>query len=416
METNQNWIGNVAILNKILAKETWYNTFFARFAGNVDISSEDNGNKVYTPSGNPIEVLNDFVAQGRDNMLVPFLKELTGSPVFGDTLLKGTGEDQSLDWLRTYVNQYRKAVMKRSGQMSEQRQKLWKLYDQSKRQLSRWFSKYENQAIFASFYEGVSPNLSTGTNDDGLGLVQRYHPNWYYTAADVLTTVGTAKTTKTAANLDTAVAACDKPMNSTILLQLRTKCMELRIPAMETKVGNPYWCMVVHPQQYENLLMDTNFKNANREAYSTRMLEMPELAGAQAFYAGFAIYEDIIGIRGWDTTDKDMQMDTATAMFSPTDVTDNMNALVFGKSAMSKAIARDLHYTNEVDDHQNTIEIGAAQINGYNRNEYFSETNAAESSTKAFDKDNATVTVASALACINQSSLILMTDQSVAPS
>ena len=416
MESNQSWIGNVAILNKILAKETWYNTFFARFAGNVDISSDDNGNKVYTPSGNTIEVLNDFVAQGRDNMLVPFLKELTGSPVFGDTLLKGTGEDQSLDWLRTYVNQYRKAVMKRSGQMSEQRQKLYKLYDAAKGQLSRWFSKYENQAIFASFYEGVSPNLSTGTNDDGLGLVKRYHPNWYVNAGDVLTTVGTEKTTKDATNLDAAVTAANKPLSSAILLQLRTKCMELRIPAMETKVGNPYWCMVVHPQQYENLLMDTNFKNANREAYSSRMLEMPELAGAQAFYAGFAIYEDIIGIRGWDTANDNIDMETASDMFRPTDVTDNLNALVFGKSAMSKAIARDLHFTNEVDDHQNTIEIGGAQINGYNRNEYFSEANAAESSSKAFDKDNATTTVADKLACINQSSLILMTDQAEDPS
>ena len=416
MESNQSWIGNVAILNKILAKETWYNTFFARFAGNVDISSDDNGNKVYAPSGNPIEVLNDFVAQGRDNMLVPFLKELTGSPVFGDTLLKGTGEDQSLDWLRTYVNQYRKAVMKRSGQMSEQRQKLYKLYDAAKGQLSRWFSKYENQAIFASFYEGVSPNLSTGTNDDGLGLVKRYHPNWYVNAGDVLTTVGTEKTTKDATNLDAAVTAANKPLSSAILLQLRTKCMELRIPAMETKVGNPYWCMVVHPQQYENLLMDTNFKNANREAYSSRMLEMPELAGAQAFYAGFAIYEDIIGIRGWDTANDNIDMETASDMFRPTDVTDNLNALVFGKSAMSKAIARDLHFTNEVDDHQNTIEIGGAQINGYNRNEYFSEANAAESSSKAFDKDNATTTVADKLACINQSSLILMTDQAEDPS
>ena len=416
MESNQSWIGNVAILNKILAKETWYNTFFARFAGNVDISSDDNGNKVYAPSGNPIEVLNDFVAQGRDNMLVPFLKELTGSPVFGDTLLKGTGEDQSLDWLRTYVNQYRKAVMKRSGQMSEQRQKLYKLYDAAKGQLSRWFSKYENQAIFASFYEGVSPNLSTGTNDDGLGLVKRYHPNWYVNAGDVLTTVGTEKTTKDATNLDAAVTAANKPLSSAILLQLRTKCMELRIPAMETKVGNPYWCMVVHPQQYENLLMDTNFKNANREAYSSRMLEMPELAGAQAFYAGFAIYEDIIGIRGWDTANDNIDMETASDMFRPTDVGDNLNALVFGKSAMSKAIARDLHFTNEVDDHQNTIEIGGAQINGYNRNEYFSEANAAESSSKAFDKDNATTTVADKLACINQSSLILMTDQAEDPS
>ena len=164
METSQTWIANVAILNKLLAKESWFNTFWAKFSGNVDISNDDNGNPVYRPSGKPIEILSDYIAQGRDNMLIPFLSDLSGSPVFGDTVLKGTGEDQTMKWLRSFVNQYRKAVMKRSGQMSEQRQKLYKLYDQARPQMARWFTKWENQAIFQTFYYGVSPNLSEGTN------------------------------------------------------------------------------------------------------------------------------------------------------------------------------------------------------------------------------------------------------------
>ena len=110
METTQSWIANVEILNSLLRKESWYNTFWAKFSGNVDISSAENGNLVYSPSGKPIEVLNSFVAEGRDNMLIPFLKNLSGSPVYGDTVLKGTGEDQSMYWLRSFVNQYRKAV------------------------------------------------------------------------------------------------------------------------------------------------------------------------------------------------------------------------------------------------------------------------------------------------------------------
>ena len=62
METSQSWIANIAILNKLLAKETWYNTFWSKFSGQVDISTDDNGNKVYSPSGNTIEILNDFVS------------------------------------------------------------------------------------------------------------------------------------------------------------------------------------------------------------------------------------------------------------------------------------------------------------------------------------------------------------------
>lgn len=413
METSQSWIANLAILNKLLAKETWYNTFWAKFSGQVDISKDDNGNKVYQPSGNTIEVLNDFVSEGRDNMLLPFLKELSGEPVFGDTVLKGTGEDQTMQWLRTYVNQYRKAVMKRSGQMSEQRQKLYKLYDAARPQLSRWFSKFENQSIFATFYEGVSPNLSKGTNSDGLGVYKRYNPNWFVNDGGVLTLVGSAATTKTAAQLDTAVGVCDTAMTSAILRALRTKCMELRIPTMTTVGGNPFWCIVMHPKQIEDLFGDTDFKNAQREAFSTKMVQSPELSGIVGYYAGFAIYEDIIGVRGWDTTNDDFGFATVSEMFSPTDVTNNYNALVFGKSAVGRAVAKDLHFTQEVDDHENTIEIGGAMINGYSRNDYVTEATAGDSSgggaTNAFSKGNATGSVANAIAATNQSSVCLMT-------
>ena len=409
MDTGQGWIANVAILNKILAKESWYNTFFAKFSGNVDISQDENGNNVYNPSGRPIEMLTDYVAQGRDNMLIPFLKELNGDPVYGDTVLKGTGEDQVMNWLRCYVNQTRKAVMKRSGQMSEQRQRIYRLYDAARPQLSRWYTKFENQSIWATFYEGVSPSLSAGTTDDGLGLVKRYHPNWYVSDGGVLTAVGTEKSTKTAAQLDTADTAADTAMTAAILRSFRTKLMELRIPTMTTKDGHKFWCMVIHPAQWEALQGDTVFQNAQREAYSGRALDNPELTGAVAYYSGFAIYEDIVGIRGWDSGNDDLGFNNVSSMFSPTDVTDNYNAIVFGNSAVGKGIADGLHFTSEIDDHENTIEIGAAAINGYNRNDYFIETDSAETTGDAFYKDNVSPAVSAELPAINQSSAVLMT-------
>ena len=413
METSQSFIANVAILNKLLAKETWYNTFWSKFSGQVSISTDDNGNKTYTPSGKTIEMLNDFVAQGRDNMLLPFLRELTGEPVFGDTVLKGTGEDQSLNWLRTFINQYRKAVMKRSGQMSDQRQKLYKLYDAARPQLSRYFSKFENQSIFSTFYEGVSPNLSKGTNFDGLGVVKRFNPNWYCNDGGVLTNVGSENAFKTAAHLDAAVTAADSTMSTVILRQLRTKLMNLRIPTMTTYGGNPFWCIVMHSKQVEDLMNDTDYKAASRDAYSGKMVASPELSGVVGYYGGFAIYEDIVGIRGWNTTSDTFGFETVASMFAPTTVTNNYNALVFGGSAVGRAVATDLHFTQEVDDHQNTIEIGGAMINGYNRNDWVTESLSGDASGAgtgdAFSKGNAVSTVSSGIAAINQSSCILMT-------
>ena len=202
-------------------------------------------------------------------------------------------------------------------------------------------------------------------------------------------------------------------MTSDILRSLRTKCMELRIPTMTTHGGNPFWCIIMHPKQIEDLMDDTDYKAASREAYSAKMVASPELSGVVGYYSGFAIYEDIIGVRGWDTTNDDMGFGTVSEMFSPTDVTNNYNALVFGKSAVGRAVAKDLHFTNEVDDHENTIEIGGAMINGYSRNDWVAESLAGDSSGggagNAFSKGNATAGVANAIAATNQSSVVLMT-------
>ena len=305
METSQTWMANVEIINAQLAKESWYNTFWARFSGNVDLSNDDNGNTVYKPSGQPINIMNQFIQQGRDNMLIPFLSDLTGSPVFGDTVLKGTGEDQSMKWLRTFVNQYRKAVMKKSGSMSEQRQKIYKLYEAAKPQLSRWFAKWENQAVFQTFYEGVSPNLSTGTNSDGLGLAKRYHPNWYsHTADGTITAIGTEGSLKTAAELATAIGmtaatagTADTAITAKGLHALRVTCMNRRIPQMTTKSGHPFWCLIMHPAQTKTLWADSTFTGAIQAAYNGKMLDEPELNGAVGYFAGFASYEDILAIR-----------------------------------------------------------------------------------------------------------------------
>ena len=423
METSQSWIANVEILNNLLRKESWYNTFWAKFSGNVDISSRENGNPVYKPSGKPIEILNQFIAQGRDNMLIPFIKQLTGSPVFGDTVLKGTGEDQTMNWLRSYVNQYRKAVMKKSGSMSEQRQKIFKLYDEARPQLADWFTKWENQTIFQTFYEGVSPNLSTGTVSDGLGLVRRYHPNWYMLAGDLVLPVGVAGKTKTNAELDedlgmgaAADANCDSDMTAVSLRQLRIKMMELKIPQIISEGGHKYWALVVHPQQLASLQADSDYLNSQRYGFMGKGAgAMPEVHGMAGYYSGFCIFEDIVGIREWDETNSTFMGTNVSGRFNATETTLGAgtarvyNAIAFGNSAIGKGVASDLSFTDEVDDHKNTVEIGGALINGYNRADFFTETAASE--TSAFSKNNAAVGDAATLACTNQSSLIFATQE-----
>ena len=422
MEVTQSSIMNIALMDAKLRKEAWNNTFWAKYAGFVDVSKDDNGNPMYKPSGKPIEMLKAYMEQGRDNMLIPMLRYLTGEPVFGDTVLKGTGEEMTLRWLRTYVNQVRHAVTQRSGQMSEQRAKLYKLYDKARPLLADWFSKYENHNVYRTFYEGVSRELSKATGYDGLGLVKRLHPNWYYTSSTTaITTVGTAKTTKLASQLDTAVTAVaggGTPIRLTIphLMKLRNLCMALKIPQIVTKSGYKFWMLILHPDQVTNLKSDTtsgNYAAAVRAAYNGKMREEPELHGVVDVIEGFAIFEDIIGIRGFNTTNDDFFGSTFATAIEPDTVGTNLNAIVVGNQAIGKGIAEDLRFTSEIDDHENVKEIGGAMISGYNRADYFADTTsgqtAAGGAANAFSKGNSTELISNAIAAINQSSLILMT-------
>jgi hypothetical protein len=416
MEATQTWIGNKAILNAKLRKEAWYNTFWAKYAGFVDVSRDDNGNPRYAPSGKPIEMLRDFVQQGRDNMQIPFLRYLTGDPVHGDTVLKGTGEDMTLWWLMTYLNQTRKAVMKRSGKMSEQREKIYKLYEEAKPLLVDWFSKYENFNVMKAFYEGVSWELSRGTNYDGLGLAKRLHPNWYYiSSATAIAAVGTEYYTKTSAQMDTAVAALSTfEWAYAHLRQARLKCMQLKIPQIVTKNGYKFWAMLMHPGAVNKLKTDANYLAAVRAAYNGKMMEEPELQGAVSFIEGFAIFEDIALVRAWDADASPYSMfgTTFATAIEPSTVLDNSNTLIFGNQAVGKAIAADeqLRFTEEIDDHENTIEIGGAVMSGYNRADHFAEGDAGESSGDAFYKAQTTEHLCSALLAKNQSSMVIMSD------
>ena len=415
MDATQSYIANLAILNRKIRKESWFNTFWAKFSGNVDLSVAKNGNVNRTPSGKPIEILNGFVEEGRDNMLIPFEKDLTGSPVYGDTVLEGTGEDMSFNWLRTYVNQYRKAVIKRSGKMAEQRAKLQRVFELAEPALRKWITKWENQAVAQSFLEGVSPNLSVGTADDGLGLARRYHPNWYINDGGVLTTIGTAKTLKTNAELDGAIAGidgtCDTTMTSAILFALEAKCMELMIPKIVMESGLEFWALLMHPQQMVALMADTTYQSVVNSAYNRELLKNPYMKGAVGFFAGFAIYTDIVAIRSWDEDNSSFFGTTTAARFQPSAVANNKtySAIVVGNSAIGKGIASPIEMTLEETDHKNVLEVGAAVMDGYNRADFFAVADAGEVSGDAFYKNQAAAHDAAALAAINQSSLIFST-------
>ncbi len=413
MLAEQTFIQNVAKLNSKMRRESWYGTFWSAFVGDVKVIPNPSGAKIMTPSGNPIERLTDFAEADRDNMLIPFKRDLTGAPVFGDTVAKGTGERRTFNWVRAYINQVRKVVEAQTGRMSDLRAKKLRLLQTAQPDLSRWWGKYMNQEIFRSVYEGLSSNLSASINYDGLGVYKRYHPNIYCNDGGVMTVVGTAKSFTTAAQLDTGVGNTDTGMTVAFLREMRIKCMQLKIPQMETKNGWKFWALVVHPQQLKSIKEDTDFKAAVDSAFNGKRGDHLAFKGAAFAMEGFVLFEDIVGIRAWDNSGGGFYGDDDTnpinSMFEPTEISDNYCAIVFGRGAVAFGVADKLHFKDEKDDFENIQEVAGISIFGSNRADYVTEALATEASGGMFYKATTGGVVADTV-CINDSSVIFMTE------
>jgi len=413
MEVSTNHTLNIALLSTELAKEAWYNTFWAKLAGFQEIT-ETNGIKQTKMAPNVVvQMVRDFVAEGRDNLLAAMLMPLSEDPVYGDTQLKGTGEDMSLKYVRLYINQVRKAVTKLSGHMSNQRVKSFNLMEKAKPALVEWWSKWYNAALFQTIYEGVSPQLSAGTNDDGLGLKYRWHPNQYgfTTSTNVLKEIGTAKKTKTDDEMLTIDSTATEDADHYMLEELNALIKtELLIEPILTDNGAPFWLLLVHPQVMKCLKRDsTILQYVRNSAFMGELNKHPAIQGRDfMYYDGICILEEITGVRSVPTTQSNAAVvDLAGSGWTlpPTGGAARCYGnILLGKNALALGIAENLTFTEETEDHGNTIEIGSRCIQGANRAEYFSETD----ESTVFDKNKATKTsLNAAYTASNQSSAII---------
>lgn len=419
MEVSQTHKLNLAILATEIAEEIWHKMSWGGVVGHTTVTKQKNGQKDYgTMGATPISVVRDFVEEGRDNMLLPFLNRLTGSAVFGDTQVKGTGEEQSLRYTRTYINQWRKAALQMSGRMSNQRVKMYNLPEKVKRQLMTWVAEYINSLITQSFYKGVSENLYSGTVEDGLGLDVRYHPNTYVhkTSDGTITAAGTEFYTKTAAEyLAEAYTATSLVASAKMLAEFSTICRLNRFNQVTNEGGQDFWLLKVHPRVMKALMADSTINTTANAAYAQTLMKHPMIGNQQIlYYMGFAITEDLLACRSMDANGKlaSTTTDGIGRTVNPWIMPQAGNAngtypcLLVGDGAMAMGMGgdQDLYITYEVDDHENVKEIAVGQISGVNRVEQFSSADEAS----VYVTGNASETVAPAKYAENTSSAILL--------
>jgi len=409
---------NIAILDRTLRKEAWYGTFFSKLAGFSDFRNT-NKNEAYRGAPNVVvQVVRDFIPQGRDNMIVPMLRPLVEPGVYGDAQLKGTGEELGLKYMEVMINAQRKAVVEQTGFMSNQRLKLYDIAQKAMPELVAWWSKVENQAVAESFYMGASPNLTAGTNDQGIGLKKRFHPNtYYYAGSSVITAVGTEYKTKILTDITTGITSQNvHKADAGFLEELRVLCKSRLLiePIMDVN-GAPFWVYLAHPRTFKALRQDTTVRAVMNSAFSTTKLDHEVIKGRNHFfYNGIAVVEADIEVRSISSGSTTPELDLAAGdlrygwMRPALQTTGYMfGGIVLGRDAMAKGLAEPLKFTKEIDDHEAVVELGSRQIYGYNRADFFTETD----KPSVFSRNNATSgLLTSAYTATNQSSAIVFTE------
>ena len=426
------YVSNIAILAKQIQEEAWYGTHWSGLSGITQVT-KDKGD-LYTPykykiSGKPIEILTQFTGKGgSDHMLMPFGRIPTISPVFGNQFVKGTGNTMSKYWLKAFVNVTRAAILPKSGLLSEYRTRPLEFMKDAKPHLVDFWSKYLNMDVYRAFYEGIGLNLSIGTDDSGagndeeqgLGVKKRYNPNWFrwdVSETVPLVKIGDTSKNKTAAQMGTAYAALSGTgldyMSFDTLTEIAAKLPYLKIPKIIKFRGNEYWKIIMHPKQIKDLKKDSDYIAAANSAFTGSETQHPSLKGLVSTCAGFAIYEDIVGIRPWDDTNDNLFGNgTATdsyanSIIAPKMDEDNYNAIVVGNSAIGMARPAGVGFTEETDDHEAILEIATSSIHGFNRVDVCADTNM----TNIFDRGNASSgIVATGYDMENTSSMIIMTE------
>lgn len=378
-------------LSARLRREAAPYLFWGKFKGNIGIEgSLQNNDLNLTFSEMPIEANRELYLQGFGNtMILPTKREYTGPAKFGDDVLVGSEEDTGYTWTQVHFNQIRHAVHIRKGRQQELVERALQAAEQEMPQTARYFAKMENWMATASAYEGVSENLSAPQDTDGLGIAKRYHPNSYYVSAaggnGAITKIGAQNKFPTGGEIDTMAGIIDATytIKCAELEALRYLCMDLQIEPIITKDGNKFWIMIMHPKQAAILKTDSVWINAMHNAFSGKEFgNNPIFTGAIGFYAGFAIFEDPIIVRGWDVANHNFlglnkfgnPEDLSTSeqkynrRFSPfRSASGNRGAIVLGKSALGFVEAEPLQYRTDDMDYQNIKGLAGVANYGYSR-------------------------------------------------
>lgn len=364
---------------------------------------------------------------GAEHARLPMVDEVYGNPVLGDTTVKGTGTGQSMRYADAYVHRFRKEAIAEFGKKSMQLLGSWGL-DLAKGvgpQLMDWHMRFEaSRGIQEAFLRGHSWHILRGTANAGLGVTGRIHKNLYCAGvtsdgtfnSNYPTWSGTASTYEAAAAkhvFAVSAGASEHQMSASLLRSLEKECMKKRIRKVSFGGGKSAYVMILHPDQYHQLLEDSDFVNSLQDWANTDQSKI-FTESAEAYYSGFVIFRSGYGQGGGFTiyphyysagvqevglTYEGVTIDNANKLyFGPVETltvapfvgekeptnTDNIESdtiaqsalrhlrggMILGAQAMNGILVESPSLLKEIDDYENKKSVDIDATWGYSRPDF----------------------------------------------
>ena len=326
----------------------------------------------------------EFIAEGRDSMVMPILRTLKSEGLHGDLQQLGEEETQIVDNTQVPINVTKHAV-RSPGRASRQRSKRLQIFQKARPQLGAWYGQEIDFEHFRALTEGASNNVTDAKSIGGIGFTPafRSHVNMFATGIDCATVApdGVVTFDSTLATYDSVVndAVCAMEASSaTAGTFFQLQVLDRLIPRLHDLKIEPV--MIGGQQMYVALIHVNAWQQASETASAaswnallrdigTRGETNAILKDAKGVYKNFIIHTSFHVPGAISGASNSPTYGSATPHSSLDTATTKVN-FILGRQSLNYAIGEDLQFNEELTDYGNFQGVQSHQIFGVTRPDF----------------------------------------------
>lgn len=375
------------LLRKKMEYVVWNLPVWSQFMGVQDTSRNQKVHKFGTPSGfkpsgKPIEVIKDFMHNGRVNMDIPVMYPLTDQPTYGMKQLLGNEETRRWANKTISINQVRHGVKSQDNKYSKQTlmnpEFVKELMLSNTTYLSDHFKRWQAAQPGFAYVQGYSDNLVSSVADGGLAITRKSHMNTYMAGSGKVTWSATHATYEASVNagMDGLTDTSSDHMSTTVIENM------IYVASHNHRIqpdSSGYYNIVISDAAALQLQADTKWQAVQRSAFQSAGEKHPELQGKvvgyyqkariivdetlpSAYVTGETPYTNARSTTGDNTG---VCYGLSAFLATPVDTGARKPAILIGNSSMACGVASEINFETEEYDYKQDLRDGADMIIGY---------------------------------------------------